>query len=142
MTIISEIKEQITALDPGKKDLRNLGLTFLVVLALAGAFLWWKGGAAWPWVGGLAVLFGLGGLLWPLGLRPVYFGWMSLAVVLGYFVSRLVLTAVYYLVVTPTGLVMRLLGRDFLDRKLKDRDSYWQRRPQQEYNPRQTEKMY
>jgi hypothetical protein len=142
MAVFSEIKEQITALDPGKKDLRNLGLTFLAVLALVGIFLWWKDAAAWPWVWGLAVLFGLWGLLWPLGLRPVYFAWMSLAVVLGYFVSRIVLVIIYYLVATPTGLVMRLLGRDFLDRKLKDRDSYWQKRPPRGYDPRQTEKMY
>jgi len=142
MRIFSEIKEQVNALAPGKKDLRNLGLTFLGVLALIGTFLWWKNATTWPWFWGLGILLGLWGLLWPAGLRPVYFGWMSLAVVLGYFVSRVILTVVYYLVMTPTGLIMRFLGKDLLDRKLKDRDSYWQRRPQQEYNPRQTEKMY
>ena len=53
---------------------------------------------------------------------------MGLAVVLNYFLSRFILTLMYYLVLTPTGLVLRVLGRDLLDLKLQDRPSYWHRR--------------
>jgi hypothetical protein len=66
---------------------------------------------------------------------------MSLAVVLGFFVSRFLLAVIFYLVVTPIGLIMRLSGKDLLDMKLKDRDSYWHVRTG-EYNPQRTEKMY
>ncbi len=41
------------------------------------------------------------------------------------FNTRILLGVVYFVVMTPTGIVMRLLGRDPLDRRLKDRPSYW-----------------
>ncbi len=141
MAVWQDIREQIAGLKPTRKDLRNLGLIFCAALGLLAALSAWKGGDAWPWLAGGAVLFGAWGLLWPAGLHPLYLGWMSLAVVLGQVVSRLVLAVVFYLVVTPVGLAMRLAGKDPMDRRLGGTDSYWRARPR-EYEPRQTEKMY
>lgn len=141
MGMWQDIREHIAELSPTRKDLRNLGLVFCVVLGLLAGLSAWKGGAAWPWLAGGAALFAAWGLLWPAGLRPLYRGWMSLAIVMGQVVSRLLLSLVFYLVVTPVGLVMRLAGKDPMDRRLGDRDSYWRPRPRQ-YDPKQTEKMY
>lgn len=141
MGFISEIGTEIKALNPKKRDLRNLGLVFLVALGLIGAFVWWKGRPAGPWLVGLGLVFGAWGLIWPAGLKPVYKAWMSLAVVLGWFMSRLLLGVVFYLAVTPIGLIMRLVGKDVLDLKMRDRDSYWHLRDE-EYEPVRTEKMY
>ena len=66
---------------------------------------------------------------------------MTLAIILGFFVSRLLLSVIFYFVVTPIGLIMRMIGKDLLDLKLKDRDSYWHVRDD-EYDPKRTEKMY
>ena len=141
MSFLAEIREEVKALSPKKKDLRNLGLVFLVALAVIGGIVLWKGGSSGPYWIGAGVLFGLWGLVWPAGLKPVYRVWMTLAVILGYFVSRILLSVIYYLVVTPIGLIMRLIGKDLLDLKLKDRDSYWHVRDD-EYDPKRTEKMY
>ncbi len=64
-------------------------------------------------------------LLAPRGLRPVHTHWMRVAHALGSFNTRVLLGVVYFVVMTPTGIVMRLLGRDPLDRRLGDRSSYW-----------------
>jgi hypothetical protein len=141
MGFLGEIIDEIKGLAPGKKDLRNLGLVFLAALSIIGGLLLWKGRGSGPYWIGAGLLFGLWGLVWPAGLKPVYKVWMSLAVVLGFFVSRLLLAIIFYLVVTPIGLIMRLLGKDLLDIKLKDRDSYWHVRSG-EYDPKRTEKMY
>ena len=137
-----EIVAEIKALRPGPKELRNLGLVFLGAFGLIGGFLWWRDSAAWPWLLALAGLFGLWGLVWPAGLKPVYKIWLSLAIVLGFFVSRILLTLLFYLVITPIGLVMRLLGKDLLDKKIGDRDSYWHLRGGEPYDPKRSEKMY
>ena len=129
MAFFPEIKGQIRNLQPTRKDLRNLGLVFFIALGIIGSLLWWKGRPSAPWLWTAALALGTWGLVWPRGLRPLYRLWMGLAVVLNYFVSRLILTLLYYLVITPIGLGLRLLGRDPLDRKLKDRSSYWQVRP-------------
>ena len=66
------------------------------------------------------------GLALPKALKWVYIAWMSLALVLGLLVSTLLLTVFFYLVVTPTGLIARLLGKDFLHRKRNPKaQSYW-----------------
>ena len=142
MSFISEITEEIRALKPKRKDLRNLGLVFLAAFGLIGAFLLWRGRPAGPWFLGAGLLFGLWGLVRPRGLRSIYKIWLSLAIILGYFVSRFLLGVVYYIVLTPIGLVMRLLGKDLLDMKLGDRDSYWHDRSGESYNPERSEKMY
>ncbi|MCF8033695.1 MAG: hypothetical protein K9K66_05545 [Desulfarculaceae bacterium] len=142
MAFIEEIKDGIGGLDPGRKDLRNLGLVFLAALGLIAGLMAYKGNPAWPWLAGAAVLFGAWGLVWPAGLRPLYMVWMSLALVLGAMVSRIILTVLFYLVVTPIGLVLRAMGKDLLDLKLKDRESYWHRDQAGQYLPEQTEKMY
>jgi hypothetical protein len=131
MAFFQEIKEQIGNLHPARKDLRNLGLILFIALGIIGSLFWWKGRPSAPWFCTAALVLGLWGLVWPQGLHSLYRVWMGLAVVLNYFVSRLILTLLYYLVITPIGLLLRLLGRDPLDRKLKDRSSYWhdQREP-------------
>lgn len=62
-------------------------------------------------------------------LRRAYRGWMALALTLGWFVSRAVLVALFFAVITPVGLVARLLGVRFLE---LERDpaaaSYWKKR--------------
>ncbi|MBW1712650.1 MAG: hypothetical protein JRJ59_05850 [Deltaproteobacteria bacterium] len=141
MSFITEIAAEIKALSPNKKDLRNLGLVFLVVLGAIGGFLVWRGRPAGPYFLAAALVLGLWGLFWPGRFKPVYKIWLGLAIVLGFFFSRILLTLLYYLVVTPIGLIMRLFGKDFLDLKMGDRDSYWHLRDE-EYDPRQTEKMY
>ena len=73
----------------------------------------------------------MAGLVFPKALKPVYIGWMSLALVLGLVVSTVLLTVFFFLVITPVGLVARLAGKDFLRLKLRPEDTtYWIRREQ------------
>lgn len=141
MSFLTEIADEVRALSPGKKDLRNLGLVFLVALAIIGGIVLWKGGPSGLYWIGAGLAFGLWGLVWPAGLKPVYRVWMTLAVILGYFMSRVLLSIIFYLVVTPIGLIMRLIGKDLLDLRMKDRDSYWHVRDDED-DPKRTEKMY
>ena len=142
MAIFADIKRETANLKPTFKDLRKFGLTFLVVLGAFSGFLFWRGSHAAPWFLALALIFGLWGMLLPRWLAPLYKIWMTLAIVMGAIMARVLLTILYYLVVTPIGLTMRLLGKDILDIKMKDRDSYWHQHPEEPYDPVRTEKMY
>jgi hypothetical protein len=90
----------------------------------------------------IGALFAGLGLVLPRVLKPLYLVWMSLAAILGYFVSRIILTVLYFFVITPIGLFMRLLGKDILDKKMDSRQSYWHRRASQSNDPARLEKMY
>ena len=76
-------------------------------------------------LGFTAVLVLLGAVA-PRILRRPYRVWMALAVVLGFVMTRVILTVFFFLVLTPTGLVFRLLGRDSLHRKIdRQAPTYW-----------------
>jgi hypothetical protein len=126
-----------------KSELRKFGLTVGSAFAVFGAISWWRGHELPPrilWT--LAGLLIVPGILAPSILGPVQRGWMAFAMVLGHINTRIILTALYYLVMTPVGLVMRLF-RDPLDRSLKDtRDSQWIRREQQPVDVARYERQF
>ena len=110
-------KEEISVT---KKELRDFGLIFGVILVLLFGFLvpWIfdKGFPLWPWwvfavTGGLA-------LIYPLSLKPFFKLWMMFGGVMGWLNTRLILGIVFYLVFVPFGLVMKLFGKDPMSRKL------------------------
>lgn len=143
MGFFSEIGQEIAELKPGRRDLRNLGLVFCVAFCVLAGISIWKQGAAWPWLLAVAGLMLALGLLLPAALRPLYKVWMGFAVVMGFFMSRIILTVVFYLVVTPIGLFMRLLGKDLLDRKWdRDAPTYWKQRERGAFDRQRAEKMY
>lgn len=79
----------------------------------------------------------------PAVLKPIYSVWMALAVVLGFIMTRVILTIVFYLVVTPIGLIMRAVGRDPLDRKLdSNASSYWLEKTYRDESAARLEKYY
>lgn len=108
------------------QELRRFGFTVAIPLALLAGLGVWRGHTLFPSaLGGLAFALGVLALLTPRFLRPVHKHWMQMAYALGWFNTRVLLGLVYFFVMTPIGMVMRLLGRDPLDRRLRDRPSYW-----------------
>lgn len=120
-------------LDPNKKELRQFSIALIVATALVGGLLWWKLGPN-PWSKGLWIggpVAGLLGLTIPIAIKPLFIGLSVVAYPIGLVLGTVALGLVYYLMVTPIGLVFRLLGRDPLQRKLDPAAaSYWIERKQ------------
>jgi hypothetical protein len=75
-------------------------------------------------------VIGLLGLAWPGLVRPIFVGWVVLVFPLGRAVSYLTLMILYFGIITPTGLLCRLLGRDALRlRRRPEQLSYWTPQP-------------
>lgn len=120
------ILDQINNIESGKKDLRNFGIIMAVALSLIGSYLFWKESNYYPHIFGIAVAFLLLGLLLPVVLKPVHKVWMTISILLGWVMTRLILSVLFYLLVTPMGLLFRLFGKRFLNTKIdKDAESYW-----------------
>lgn len=74
----------------------------------------------------VAICVGCLGLLFPRHLRPIYVGWIMLAYPIGWVVSQAMLLLMFYGIITPTAIIMRLTGRDVLCRKRPvRRESFW-----------------
>jgi hypothetical protein len=123
---------------------RDFGLVVGTVFALLGA--WWiyrgKFESAAPILLGVGAALVLLGLVLPRALVLPNRGWMALASVLGYVMTRVVLALVFFLLVTPIGVVKRLTGWDPLGRRRRRGESYWQTYPERQQDPRHFEKMY
>jgi Saxitoxin biosynthesis operon protein SxtJ len=117
---------------PTDRKLREFAATGTIVLAaLAGWQMTAQGGLFF--VAGYvaaAAIVGLIGLARPRWLAPLFTLWMIIAFPLAWLVSLLVLAAIFYGLITPLGLLFRLLGRDSLDRAWPaPQDSYWKEKP-------------
>jgi Saxitoxin biosynthesis operon protein SxtJ len=94
---------------------RKFGLTLAAAFGILALIAWWRGGAHAPIVlGTLAGLFLLGGLLVPAHLGPVQRAWMGMAHAISKVTTPIFMGVVYFLVITPAGLVRRLFGANAL----------------------------
>ena len=124
------LRQEIAELKTGVADLRRFALTVGGVLLVVGGWGWarGKGYSLFFLLPGAALL--ITGLVWPRGLRPIYLGWMTAALAIGFVVSTVLLTLFFFAVILPVGWAARLSGNDFLQRRLdRARGSYWHARP-------------
>ena len=118
--------EEIKNIKTGKKDLRSFGVTIGIIILIISGFLFYRENESsqlFIYIG--ASFIGLG-LIIPIMLKPIYLLWMTFSVILGWFMTRLILSLLFYLVITPIGLVLRIAGKDLLELKKKENQgSFW-----------------
>ena len=109
-------------------DGRKFGLLVGGAFLLVGALFWRRGHIAASYAAlTLGALLVLAGLAAPTRLGPVYRAWMALALVISKVTTPIFMSAIWYLVLTPAGFLVRLFGHRPLAHA---RDSsYWQSRP-------------
>lgn len=105
---------------PNKKELRHFGLlTGAIVILMFGLLIPWLRGHGlpqWPWT--IAVMLWSCSILAPLALRPVYQIWMRIGLILGWINTRIILGAIFFGMIAPMAIIMRLFKRDPMTRKL------------------------
>jgi hypothetical protein len=128
--------------DKEAKELRRFGVVVGGIFAVIAIFpLLFRGDKPRGWAALIAGALIMLGLAVPRALRLAYRLWMRAGHLLGWFNTRLLLGVVYFLVMTPMGMVMRLVGRDPLDRRLRDRPSYWVER-QRRQDPKHSMELH
>jgi Saxitoxin biosynthesis operon protein SxtJ len=113
---------------PSGRTLRQFAALCLVCFGLLAVWQAWGKDRplAAVLLAALALSIGPLGMMRPALVRPIFVGWMILVFPIGWCVSKLLLGAVFYLLVTPLGLLLRLLGRDFLQRQVDPAAAtYW-----------------
>ena len=125
------------------KDARKFGKTFSAVFFVISMIALWKGSGSWGWFLAAAAGFLVVGVAAPRLLGPLYWAWMKFAFALGWFNTRLFLGIVFYLIISPVGLVMRILRKDALRLKFdRTASSYWITRESKPIDPKRYERLF
>jgi len=121
--------------NPSAKQLRQFSLLLAAMLAAVAGWLYGKSPAsAWVAVTLLAAAAaGVVGWVRPGRMRVVYVVWMAAVFPIGWTVSHLLLAAIYYLVIAPIGVIMRVCRYDPMQRRFDHgAKTYWKRRENQD----------
>lgn len=120
------IAQELRELKTDRSDLKKFGLLVGGVFTLLGAWFFFRKKPFYLYALVPGAILMLLGVLVPHLLRRVYMAWMAMALVLGLIVSTVLLSLLYFLVITPIAILARLAGKDFMARAFPGQTpSYW-----------------
>lgn len=108
---------------------RNFGIVFFIIFLLI---------SVWPIINGqssirlwslvISIIFLILGILNSKLLSPLNFTWMKFGEMLGKIIAPIIMSLIFFTVITPIGLLTRLTGKDLLKLKFSKKNSYWIKR--------------
>jgi hypothetical protein len=104
---------------------RSFGIVFFVVFLIIATYPLINGDELRQWSLIISIVFLSLGLLNSKILNPLNKLWFKFGIFLGKIISPLVMSIIFFLVVTPIGLLMRLFNKDLLNLKFNNNSSYW-----------------
>tara|TARA_Y100000748_G_scaffold266443_1_gene236846 strand:+ start:287 stop:670 length:384 start_codon:yes stop_codon:yes gene_type:complete len=109
---------------------KSFGIVFFVFFLIIGLYPLINDDSIRIWSIIISIIFLLLGLINSQILTPLNILWFKFGMLLGRFVSPIVMGLVFFLVVTPTGLIMKLFNKDLLKLRKNKNSSYWIKRPE------------
>ena len=110
---------------------RSFGIVFFIVFLLIGLYPLLKNNDIRIWSLIVSSVFLLLGLKNSKILTPLNILWFKFGTILGKYVSPIIMGLVFFLVVTPTGIIMKIFNKDLLKLKKRNINSYWIKRDDQ-----------
>ena len=135
--------EEIKNIKSEKSDLRKFGITIGVILLIIAGFLFWKEKESFQILLTFGVTLCILGIVIPFILKPIYWVWMIFATILGWIMTRVILSLLFYIIFTPIGLILRFFGKQFLELRWdKSKESYWNYRTNEHLKKENYEKQF
>ena len=107
---------------------RSFGIVFFIVFLIISFWPTIEGQSLRLWSLAIALIFLVFGLLNSKLLSPFNLIWVKFGEVLGRIIAPIAMGVVYFIIITPIGLFMRLIGKDLLRTKFSKNNSYWIKR--------------
>ena len=104
---------------------RSFGIVFFIVFLIIAIYPLLNEGEIRLWLLIISIIFLILGLLNSIFLTPLNKIWFKFGILLGKIISPLVMVIIFFLVVTPTGILMRILKKDLLNLKFNKKTTYW-----------------
>lgn len=127
MSLINDVREELQKLEYSSKKINSF--IFIMLVATAVAWYFWFPEKYANIYAAAALVYFVSGLFYYKIVSPFYTAWMGLAFVLGWFMSRFLLALIYYLILTPIGLILKVSGKVLLEKSFDENaNSYWIRK--------------
>ncbi len=140
---MKEILSEIKNIKESPADLRKFGLTIGIILLVIAAILLWTGKSTYPVWGIIGAAFILAGLLLPTILKPFNKVWMAFAIILGWVMTRVILSILFYVGLTGVRFIAMIFNKKFLNLNIdRSADSYWEKREQKPFDPTTYERQF
>jgi len=120
--------EELNNIKSSRKDLKNFGVTIGFILLMIGIFLFVREKDLFIHFFSIGSIFIVLGGIAPVILKPIYKIWMIFAVIIGWIMTRVILSVLFFSIITTIGIFTRLIGKDFLNLKSRNQKSYWNSR--------------
>ena len=104
---------------------KSFGVVFFIVFLIVSIYPLINNGELRIWSLITAIIFLILGLINSKVLTPLNKLWFKFGLLLGKVVSPLIMGIIFFLVVTPTALIMRIIGKDLLNLRFNNKKSYW-----------------
>ncbi len=104
---------------------RSFGIVFFIVFLLIALYPLLKDNDLRIWSLVISFIFLILGLINSKILAPLNRLWFKFGLLLGKFISPLIMGIIFFIVVTPIGIIMRLLKKDLLNLKYNKKETYW-----------------
>ena len=116
-----------------RKEWKKFAIGVAIILSVISAVQWYLDIEIYPYFFGSAFIILLSGLLVPVVIKPLFIAFSYLGFVLGWVMTRVILSLLYYLVFTPVGLILKLTGKKVLDTSFRsEQKSYWIKRDKEQ----------
>ena len=137
------IFEEVKQIKTGKKELKSFAITFGILFLIVAGLLIIYQKDYFQWFAFISTLFFIFGFIYPVILKPIYLIWMTFAVILGSIMTRVILTLLFYSIITPISVLGRIFGKKFLEYGREDStNSYWNLRDSSHEKNQNYEKQY
>tara|TARA_Y100000591_G_scaffold324262_1_gene343367 strand:- start:184 stop:594 length:411 start_codon:yes stop_codon:yes gene_type:complete len=120
--------EEIKNIKSENRNIKGFGITFGAIFAALGLILCLRGIPYYHFFIYVSIFFTLVSLMAPSLLKPLFFIWMIFSLVFGWFMTNLILTFLFYFLMLPISVLMRLFGKTDLSEKNEIIYTYWDKR--------------
>ena len=136
------ITEEIKNIRSDENELKKFGKAVGLVILIIGIVLMVYSNKLFPIFVATGTFFIISSYLSPSILLPFQKIWMVIAVILGFIMTRIILSVLFYIVISPINFISKIFGKDFLDLKIqKEKKSYWNLK-EEKYEKSSTEKQF
>tara|TARA_B100001250_G_C19806070_1_gene793338 strand:- start:1327 stop:1737 length:411 start_codon:yes stop_codon:yes gene_type:complete len=134
--------KEIKSIKPNNKELKNFGIFFTIIILLITLLFFEKNKFNYIFIYFAFILISIS-FYRPTLLKPIYFIWFLFSILLGEIMTRLILGILFYFIISPIGVFLRLIGKDLLYRnKINKKYSYWNYRSRQIEDKKKYENQY